>query len=174
MNTSLVIGSQLLATKFFVPVAPGTLIARPRLHRLLDESLNYPLTLVSAPAGFGKTMLLSAWAQSLQARHPLVAWVSLDEEDNDPRLFWTYVLSALDQRQPERFTPLFKLLQSPETPPLISILTALCNLVLESLKTFVLILDDYHLITEPQVHTTLLYLIKHSSPSIAYHPGHTG
>src|SRR5437879_13400090 len=154
-----VIQSQLLATKFYIPIAPGTLIARPRLHRLLDESLNYPLTLVSAPAGFGKTMLLSAWAQSLQAGHPLVAWVSLDEEDNNPWLFWTYVLSALDQRQPERFTPLSKLLQSPEAPPLIYVLTALCNLVQDSLQPFVLILDDYHLIKEPQVHTTLLYLI---------------
>jgi LuxR family maltose regulon positive regulatory protein len=166
MNTSLVIGSQLLATKFFVPVAPGTLIVRPRLHRLLDESLNYPLTLVSAPAGFGKTMLLSAWTRALQARHPLVAWVSVDEEDNDPRLFWTYVLSALDQCQPERFTLLFKRLQSPETPPLIDILIALCNLVQDSQEHFVLILDDYHLIIEPHVHTTLLYLIKHIPPQL--------
>src|ERR1700704_1866711 len=163
MTRSMVIQSQLLATKFFVPMTSGTLISRPRLSVLLDESLKYPLTLVSAPAGFGKTMLLSCWAQSLPANHPLVAWVSLDEEDNDPRLFWTYVLSALDQQQPERFTPLFKYLQSPEAPPLIYVLNALCNLVLDSQEHFVLILDDYHLITEQQIHATLSYLVEHLS-----------
>jgi LuxR family maltose regulon positive regulatory protein len=162
----MVIQSQLLATKFFVPMTSGTLISRPRLSVLLDESLKYPLTLVSAPAGFGKTMLLSCWAQSLPANHPLVAWVSLDEEDNDPRLFWTYVLSALDQQQPERFTPLFKYLQSPEAPPLIYVLNALCNLVLDSQEHFVLILDDYHLITEQQIHVSLSYLVEHLPPHL--------
>src|SRR5579872_1222196 len=166
MTRSIVIQSQLLATKFFVPMTSGTLISRPRLSVLLDESLKYPLTLVSAPAGFGKTMLLSCWAQSLPANHPLVAWVSLDEEDNDPRLFWTYVLSALDQQQPERFTPLFKYLQSPEAPPLIYVLNALCNLVLDSQDHFVLILDDYHLITEQQIHATLSYLVEHLPPQL--------
>ena len=117
MYPMMIIQSQLLATKFYVPMSPGTLIQRARLNALLDESLNYPLTLVSAPAGFGKTMLLSAWTQSLPpASSPLVAWVSLDEEDNDPQLFWTYILSALDQQQPERFTPLLKSLQSPVAP----------------------------------------------------------
>ena len=166
MTRSMIIQSQLLATKFFVPMASGTLISRPRLHTLLDESLNYPLTLVSAPAGFGKTMLLSCWAQSLESSHPRIAWVSLDEEDNDPRLFWTYALSALDQQQPERFTPLFKYLQSPEAPPLISVLNALCDLVLDSQEHFVLILDDYHLITEQQIHATLSYLVEHLPPQL--------
>jgi len=106
MNISVIIQSQLLATKLFMPVTSGTLISRPRLSSLLYQSLKYPLTLISAPAGFGKTTLLSTCMQSLPANNPLVAWVSLDEEDNDPRLFWTYVLSALDQQQPERFTPL--------------------------------------------------------------------
>src|SRR3954452_662846 len=160
MSISLVIQSQLLATKFFVPTSSGTLISRPRLTALLEESLKYPLTLVSTPAGFGKTMLLSAWVQSLPANNPLVAWVSLDEEDNDPRLFWTYVLSALDQQQPERFTPLLRYLQSPEAPPLTYVLMALINLVLDSKEHFVLILDDYHAITEQRVHNTLSYLIE--------------
>src|SRR6266852_2057886 len=161
MTRSMVIQSQLLATKFFMPTASGTLISRPRLNSLLAESLKHPLTLISAPAGFGKTMLLSSWAQSLPANQALVAWVSLDEEDNDPRLFWTYALSALDQQQPERFTPLFKYLQSPEAPPLIYVLNVLCHLVLDSQEHFVLILDDYHLITEQQIHATLSYLVEH-------------
>ncbi len=71
MNPSISIGNQLLATKFFVPVASHTLIRRPRLTALLEESLKHPLTLISAPAGFGKTMLLSAWVQSLPASNPL-------------------------------------------------------------------------------------------------------
>ena len=161
MRISIVIQSQLLATKFFVPVTSGTLISRPRLSALLEESLKYPLTLVSAPAGFGKTMLLSAWAQSQLASNLLVAWVSLDEEDNDPELFWTYVLSALSDQQPERFTSLFKYLQSPQAPPLMSVLTKLINLVLDSQEHFALILDDYHVISEQQVHTTLAYVIEH-------------
>jgi LuxR family transcriptional regulator, maltose regulon positive regulatory protein len=161
MNGSMVIQSQLLATKFFVPVASGTLISRPRLTALLQASLKSPLTLVCAAAGFGKTMLLSTWAQSLPESNPLLAWLSLDEEDNDPRLFWTYVLSALSDQQPERFTSLFKYLQSPEAPPLKYVLTTLSNLLLNSTEHFVLILDDYHVITEEEVHTTLSYLVEH-------------
>src|SRR4051812_10003374 len=106
MNPSISIENQLLATKFFVPVAPGSLISRPRLSTLLNQSLERPLTLISAPAGFGKTTLLAAWTQSLPVDNSLIAWVSLDEEDNEPRLFWTYVLTALKRQQPQIFTPL--------------------------------------------------------------------
>src|SRR5438105_4476898 len=106
MNPSMLLENQLLVTKFYVPVASGPLISRPRLIALLEESLKRPFTLISAPAGFGKTTLLSAWVRSQEARHPLVAWVSLDEEDNEPRLFWTYVLTALNRLQPGRFTAL--------------------------------------------------------------------
>ena len=166
MNPPLIIQNQLLATKFFVPVASHPLILRPRLFALLHKSLKHSLTLISAPAGFGKTMLLSAWAQSLPASNTHVAWVSLDEEDNEPRLFWTYVLSALDQQQPEPFTPLLKYLQSPQTPPLIYVLTMLSNLMLDSAENFLLILDDYHMITQQEVHTTLSYLVEHSPPQL--------
>jgi LuxR family maltose regulon positive regulatory protein len=164
MSSLMLIQSQLLATKFYAPTFPGTLIRRPRLHALLNESLKFPLTLVSAPAGFGKTTLLSTWAHSLPVTQAQVAWLSLDEEENDPLLFWTYVLSALDQQQPERFTPLFKALQSPQAPSLQSILTSLVNLALESPRHLVLVLDDYHVITEQQVHTTLSYLVEHLPP----------
>jgi len=77
--STLLIQSQLLATKFFVPGTSGTLISRPRLGALLHQSLERPFTLLSAPAGFGKTTLLSTWEQSLSASHSLVAWVSLDD-----------------------------------------------------------------------------------------------
>jgi LuxR family maltose regulon positive regulatory protein len=158
--------NQLLATKFYVPMALGTLISRPRLNALLQKSLEHPITLVSAPAGFGKTTLLSTWGQSLQADHPRLCWVSLDEEDNDPQLFWTYVLSALNQQQPEYFTPLVMQLQSQSPPPLKNILTTLINILAENTEQFLLILDDYHLITEQQVHSTLLYLVQHLSAQL--------
>src|SRR5260370_22470747 len=166
MNPSTLIPNQLLTTTFYVPVTSGPLISRPRLTGLLDESLKRPFTLVSAPAGFGKTMLLSAWVQSQEARHPLVAWVSLDEEDNEPRLFWTYVLTALNKQQPERFTTLLTDLQSPQSPPLKHVLAALINLLAEGTDHFLLILDDYQMITEQEVHTTLVYLIEHLPPQL--------
>ncbi len=164
MKPTLIIQSQLLATKFYVPTSPGTLIRRPRLSALLDECLKYPLTLISAPTGFGKTTLLSTWTQSLPATQAQVAWLSLDEGENDPQLFWTYVLSALGQLQPERFTSLVKSLQSSVTPLLMSVLTALIERMQESADHLVLILDDYHVITERQVHAILWYLIERLPP----------
>src|SRR6516165_3605133 len=88
---------QLLTTKFFVPASPHTLISRPRLTALLDEGLQRKLTLLSAPAGSGKTTLLSTWIQSRPGGDFPVAWVSLDEGDNDPARFWSYVITALDR-----------------------------------------------------------------------------
>jgi LuxR family maltose regulon positive regulatory protein len=160
MNPSESIQTQILATKFFVPVTPGTLILRPRLIALLEKGLKHPFTLVSAPAGFGKTTLLSTWVHSLQASHVWFCWISLDEEDNDPRLFWTYVLTSLDMQGSQRFESLLMRLQSQPPPPLKSLLTGLVNLLAESQDHFVLILDDYQLITQEQVHTTLAYLLE--------------
>jgi LuxR family transcriptional regulator, maltose regulon positive regulatory protein len=154
MNISMLLENQLLATKFYVPVPLGHLISRPRLTGLLGESLKCPFTLVSAPAGFGKTTLLSTWSQSLPASAPRIAWVSLEEEDNDPRLFWAYVLTALQRQEPESFSSLLMLLQSPQSPPLKYLLTELINQLVESTKHFLLILDDYQVITQEQVHTT--------------------
>ena len=162
MNSSMTIQNQLLATKFFLPTAPGALISRPRLHALLDNALMYPFTLVSAPAGFGKTTLLSTWAHSRPAHNTEICWLTLDEEDNDPYLFWTYVLSAL-HAQDHHFANLLSQLQSPLPPPLKPLLTRLINLLTESTRHLVLILDDYHLITQEQVHTTLAYLIENLS-----------
>jgi LuxR family maltose regulon positive regulatory protein len=158
-NQLLATKQQLLATKFFLPTAPGRLIPRPRLHALLDKALEHPFTLVSAPAGFGKTTLLSTWARSLSA-HTRVCWLSLDEQDNDPSLFWTYVLSALQTQDPQHLAPLLAQLQSPSPPPLKSLLTQLINLLAESDHHLVLILDDYHVITEEQVHTSLASLVE--------------
>src|SRR5258708_6039926 len=88
MDQSLLFHDQLLATKFFIPSSLHALIPRPRLTELLNTSLERPLTLVSAPAGFGKTTLLSTWIQTLPPEHSRIAWVSLDEGDNESTLFW--------------------------------------------------------------------------------------
>src|SRR5438874_557927 len=154
MNPSIPLENQLLATKFYVPVTSGPLISRSRLTSLLNESLKYPLTLISAPAGFGKTTLLSAWVQSLPASSPRVAWISLDTRENDPGQFWTCVLTALDRQQPERFRSLLLSLQSAQAPSLTYIPTAIINLLVEGPEQFLLILDDYQVITEQKVHTS--------------------
>ena len=159
MNRTMTIQNQLLATKFFLPTAPGTLIPRHRLHALLNNALRYPFTLVSAPAGFGKTTALSTWAHSLPTNKTRCCWLSLDEEDNNPRLFWTYVLYALHLQDP-LFEPLLAQLQSPSPPPPKSLITQMINLLAESTYQFVLILDDYHLITEEQVHSSLASLVE--------------
>jgi LuxR family maltose regulon positive regulatory protein len=164
MNKTMTIQNQLLATKFFLPTSPGTLILRPRLYALLDKALKHPFTLVSAPAGYGKTTLLSTWAHSQPAHNTEICWLSLDEEDNDPYLFWTSVLSALHTQDPLHFAALLSQLQSPVPLPLKLLLTQLINLLIESTHHLVLVLDDYHLITQEQVHTTLAYVIEHLSP----------
>jgi LuxR family maltose regulon positive regulatory protein len=158
--------NQLLATKFYAPMALGPLIARPRLNALLNESLKHPLTLVSAPAGFGKTTLLSTWVRSQQSSQLLMAWLSLEEEENDPQLFWMYVLAALKKQRPERFGSLLQSLQSSQASPLKSVLPAIINLVLENGQHIVLVLDDYHVITNSEIHTTLLYLVNHIPPQL--------
>jgi LuxR family maltose regulon positive regulatory protein len=166
MSRFMIIQNQLLATKFFVPLASHPLIARPRLNALLQESLNRPLTVISTPAGFGKTMLLSAWGKSLSPSDALLGWLSLDEEDNEPVSFWINVITALSTHASELFTPLLKYLQSPQTPPLKHVLAELINLLMDRPEHFALILDDYHCITEPQVHDTLRYLVEHLPPQL--------
>jgi LuxR family maltose regulon positive regulatory protein len=95
-----------------------------------------------------------------------MAWLSLDEEDNDPQVFWTYVLAALERQHPEHFGPLLWTLQSSQTLPLKSILATLINLLLESDQHIVLVLDDYHLITNPEIHETFSYLVQHIPPRL--------
>src|SRR5579872_6297614 len=120
MDEAALFHDQLLATKFFVPSSSHPLIPRPHLTTLLIQGLRRKLTLISAPAGFGKTTLLSAWVQSLPQQTPeaaQVAWLSLDEDDNEPVLFWTYALTALDTQQSGLCTELLAYLQAQQRPP---------------------------------------------------------
>ena len=160
---------QVLATKFLVPIASHALISRPYLTALLNACPRRPLTLISAPAGFGKTTLLSEWAQTLSSDgysrgdpcgRPGVAWLSLDEEDNNPVRFWRYVLMALDRVQPGIYTDLVTRLQT-QRPHLPSLVTALINRLVQSPQQVLLVLDDYHIVTDQAVHTSITSLVEH-------------
>jgi LuxR family maltose regulon positive regulatory protein len=166
MDDSLIQGEelfrdQLLETKFFVPFASQALIPRPRLMALLDTCPRRPLTLVSAPAGFGKTTLLSEWAQALSQESVLVAWVSIDEQDNDLVRFWRYVLTALDRLQPGMCTDLVTRLRTKPSPPLPYLLTKLINRLVQIPEQMLLVLDDYHMITDQAVQASFTSLVEH-------------
>ena len=161
MNQSTFLQDQLLTTKFFIPSPSHTLIPRPSLTAQLSASLQHKLTLVSAPPGFGKTTLLAAWVQSLPLGHPHVAWVSLDEGDNDTLRFWKLALMALNNCLPGLFSPLLTFLQTGQSLSIHSFLTVFVNTLVEQTEQFLLVLDDYEMITEPAVHTSLTFLLEH-------------
>lgn len=160
--------TQILATKLYIPPPRPELIARPRLTAHLNQGLKHApgIILVSAPAGFGKTTLVSDWLQQIQSQTP-AAWLSLDEEDNDPARFFTYLVAALDRRLPDGGSDILALLQSPQPPPLKTTLTMLINqLSTETAQPFVLVLDDYHLISHSEIHEALAFLLDHLPPSM--------
>jgi LuxR family maltose regulon positive regulatory protein len=112
----MVMAGPLLETKLRVPRRRRGLVARPRLTERLDRGAESALTLVSAPAGFGKTTLLTEWLAATPAGARSAAWLSLDERDNDPALFWTYLVAALQTVAPGTGADALALLQSPRSP----------------------------------------------------------
>jgi LuxR family maltose regulon positive regulatory protein len=154
--------AHLLATKLFVPPARAALVPRPRLFERLQAGLRDKLTLVAAPAGFGKTTLLSAWRTTTVGSAVPLAWVSLDPADNDPLRFWSYTIAALDALAPGSGTAALALLQSPAPPPINSILTSVLNGIsapsVAAGGDLTLVLDDYHVITTPAIHEALALL----------------
>lgn len=151
----------LLATKLMPPPARGPLVTRSRLRRRLDESLQRTLTLVSAPAGFGKTTVVGDWLRAVE-RH--AAWLALDERDNDPARFWRYVGGAFERGDPTLGDTVTRLLR--DNAGLESQLTALINALVLSPTEHLLILDDYHVITAPAIHEALAFLIDHAPPNL--------
>jgi LuxR family maltose regulon positive regulatory protein len=152
----------MLATKFFIPSPRGNWIARPRLTQRLDEGRERKLTLISAPAGFGKTTLLSSW---IDQRHLAVAWLSLDVGDNDPRRFLAYLIAALETRHAGIGETAASLLQSTQRS-LESVVTLLINALSTLPDEITLVLDDYHLVDAPAVHSTLTFLLDHAPPQL--------
>jgi LuxR family maltose regulon positive regulatory protein len=153
-----------LTTKFYAPPLRTEWVSRPRLIQRLNDALDRSFSLISAPAGFGKTTLLSEWLR--QAQHPS-AWLSLDKGDNDPIRFWTYFINALQQMQPDLGEKALSELQSRQPPALEDILSHLINdLAADGSQRYVLVLDDFHLITAPRVHDTLVFLLDHMPPQL--------
>lgn len=159
-------GSPLLATKLYAPLwRPGS-VSRPRLVARLARGSERALTLVSAPAGFGKTTLLAEWLATRPAGGQPVAWVSLDETDNEPALFWTYVVTALQRARPEVGAGALALLQSPQPPLIETVLTLLINELAALAGDLVLVLDDHHAVTARPIHEALAFLLDHLPPRL--------
>ncbi|MEZ4863700.1 MAG: LuxR C-terminal-related transcriptional regulator [Caldilineaceae bacterium] len=161
----------LLQTKLYIPVtrpAPvaglrTSLIPRPRLLAQLNEGLPGKMTLLSAPAGFGKTTLISDWVNHISHS---VAWLSLDEEDNDFARFLAYVTTALQTIQPTIGREVLALLSSSPLPPSATIITLLINDLAAVTEKFVLVLEDYHVIETATIDQALTFLLDHMPPTM--------
>ena len=165
----------ILATKLFLPPPRPKVVPRVRLLERLNEGLHGKLTLISAPAGFGKTTLVSEWlaAPSGRPARP-AAWLSLDEGDSDPTRFLAYLIAALQTlvlSEGEGIVAklgagVLGMLQSPQPPPTEALLTALLNEITTIPDAFVLVLDDYHLVDAPSVDQALAFLLDHLPPQM--------
>ncbi len=176
----------ILNTKLYIPPTRPELVSRPRLIERLNEGLGQnqgfgrKLTLLSAPAGFGKTTLLSSWIDDLQppaTNRKLVenrqseivnrvAWLSLDDGDNDVVRFLAYVIAALQTVETNIGKGTLGMLKSPQPPPAESILTSLLNEIAALPDRLILVLDDYHLIETQPIHDALTFLLEHPPPQI--------
>ena len=156
----------LLTTKLYIPPVRPTLVARPRLIACLAEGLSRPLTLISAPAGFGKTTLVSEWVAG--CGQP-VAWLSLDAGDNDPARFLAYLVAALQTLFAGIGAGVLAALESPQPPRTEPLLTTLIERNHPSSlrqDSFILVLDDYHLIDAKPVDQALIFLLEHLPPQM--------
>ena len=160
----------LLATKTLIPPVAKSSVARPHLCDKLTEGLQpgLRLILVDAPAGFGKTTLVTSWAANLRAAKlpsaPLITWLSLDEGDNDAVSFWSYVIAALQTQLPGMGQQALALLQAPQSPDPKAAAAVLVNELAQTPNSLVLILDDYHLIRTASIHQALTFLIERMPP----------
>ena len=164
---------QLLTTKLYIPPVRESRVSRPRLLQRLDEGLGQcvRLILVSGPAGFGKTTLVSEWLASLGTRAQ-VAWLSLDEHDNDLARFWSYVIAALQTAQADVGQAAQAMLRATPPAPIEAVLMALINDAAARLPPCILALDDYHLIdakpvdASTSVDDALTFLLEHLPPQM--------
>ena len=167
---------QILSTKLFIPATRPELVSRPRLIERLNEGLRKKLTLISAPAGFGKTTLLTEWLNILRGNaeeetqtENRISWLSLDENDNDYARFLTYFVTALNRGKGTKTTlgeEALSLLQSPHPPPAESVLISLINEVAAISDKIVFTLDDYHLIDAQPIHNALSFLLENLPPQL--------
>jgi LuxR family maltose regulon positive regulatory protein len=153
----------IVQTKLYIPAAPPSYVARLRLLVQLESAWHARLTLITAPAGSGKTTLASSWAHQ---QADAVAWLGFDSTDNDPARFWLYVLYALHGVEPIGVAPLLAALRSPQPPHIEATLAALLNTLAGRHAPLALVLDDYHLIETPTIHRALTWLIDHLPPQV--------
>src|SRR6266511_1222351 len=155
----------ILATKLYIPPPRPKLIPRLHLINQLNDGLSRKLTLISAPAGFGKTMLVSEWVASYERP---VAWLSLDEGDNDLPRFLTYLIAALQTISANIGVGILKAIHAsqPQPPSAVSILTALLNEITTLQEHFIVVLDDYHVIDAKPVDDALTFLLEHQPPQM--------
>jgi LuxR family maltose regulon positive regulatory protein len=151
----------MLRTKLYPPRRRRTVVDRPRLREIASRRDHAALTLVSAPAGFGKTTLLAEWLVDDRT----TAWLSLDPRDDDPTQFWTYVVAALTKVVPGLSTDIGSLLQSPR-PSIDAVVTTLINELAVSASDLVLVLDDYHVIDDAAIHESVGFLLEHLPASL--------
>ncbi|MCB9445945.1 MAG: hypothetical protein H6669_17095 [Ardenticatenaceae bacterium] len=154
----------LLQTKLYVPRLRPSLVPRPHLITRLNRGLHRKLTLISAPAGFGKTTLVSEWIAD--GERPF-DWLSLDERDSDLTRFLTYLIAALQTHTPSLGKKALAMLESPDPPPAESILTILLNEIAAIPEEFALVLDDYHILdAAPPIDQALTFLLEHLPPQM--------
>ena len=153
----------ILTTKLHIPPLRSKHILRSRLIQRLQDSAHRKLILISAPAGFGKTTLISEWIAS--GKNP-AAWLSLDESDSDPTRFLSYLIAALQMIQADIGRTVLPILQAPQPPPIEVILTGLLNELADMSDPFTLVLDDYHEITTRSIDHALTFLLEHSPPQM--------
>ncbi len=168
----------LIRTKFFLPPIRADLVSRRRLLDKLGVGLSGPLTLVSAPAGFGKTTLLSQWISARdehrsedqreagRVKPSRVAWLSLDRDDDDPVRLLQYIVAALNEVEPGMAAEAAMLLRASPPPPAKTVLRALLNHLAVCPGPFLLVLDDYHLLQNSAVHEAVTFLVDHLPPQV--------
>jgi LuxR family maltose regulon positive regulatory protein len=153
----------LLTTKLYIPPVRSEVVPRPRLIEQFITGLGRKLTLVSAPAGYGKTTLVSAW---LHAADVPFAWLSLDEGDNDPARFFAYLIAALQGIDVGIGRSVHGWLEAPHPPALESLVATLINDIAGVSKSFVLVLDDHHAINERAIHESIGLLLDRQPPQM--------
>jgi LuxR family maltose regulon positive regulatory protein len=153
---------QLLTTKLFLPPTRPEIISRPRLIERLHQGTTRQLTLISAPPGFGKSTLISAWASTVEKP---VAWLSLDENDNNLKRFLTYLIAAFQVIDGSIGEGILPSLESSENMPMETLVSLLINEISVSDHDFYIVIDDYHLVTTESIYKAIDFLLDHLPPN---------
>ena len=157
----------LLTTKLRAPRTRQNLVERPRLREALNRDEERKLTLVSAPAGFRKTTLLVEWLMERSGNGRSVVWLSLDESDNDPARFLSYLVGALQNVEEGIGEGVLASLRSPELPPIETVVGALINELAGAEREVTVVLDDYHLIDTRLVHEAVSYFLEYLPENVS-------